>query len=74
MTKFYTSDTHFGHRLMISDRIKRPRPFGDTDEMDEFLVRAWNDAVNPDDVVYHLGDFCFQTTRDPRAGVGSSPD
>lgn len=23
--KFYTADTRFGHKLMISDRLQRPR-------------------------------------------------
>ena len=63
MTKFYTGDTHFGHALMISDRIKRPRPFSSTDEMDEFLIQAWNKVVHPTDIVYHLGDFAFQLTE-----------
>jgi calcineurin-like phosphoesterase family protein len=60
VTKFYTSDTHFGHALMISDRLRRPRPFRSTDEMDEALIRNWNSVVRPDDIVYHLGDFAFQ--------------
>jgi len=57
--KFYTADTHFGHRLMLSPDLRRPRPFNDTGEMDEFLIRAWNDVVGPDDIVHHLGDFAF---------------
>lgn len=57
-TKFYTADTHFGHQLMLSETACN-RPFRDTREMDEFLIRAWNEAVGPDDLVYHLGDFAF---------------
>ena len=60
MQKFYTADTHFGHRLMIDPKLRRPRPFASTDDMDEALIRAWNSVVRPDDVVYHLGDFAFQ--------------
>lgn len=59
VTKYYTADTHFGHKLMISDRIDRPRPFASTGEMDEALIRGWNAVVKPDDLVYHLGDFAF---------------
>ena len=33
------------------------RPFGSVEEMDEELVRRWNERVGPDDAVYHLGDF-----------------
>ncbi|MFU0507380.1 hypothetical protein [Pseudaminobacter sp. NGMCC 1.201702] len=59
VTNYYTADTHFGHRLMISPTIVRPRPFASTQEMDEFLIRAWNAVVRPDDLVYHLEDFSF---------------
>jgi calcineurin-like phosphoesterase family protein len=31
--------------------------------MNETLIKNWNDIVNKDDVVYHLGDFCFKGTR-----------
>lgn len=27
--------------------------------MDEVLIKNWNDKVKPDDIVFHLGDFCF---------------
>ena len=59
--KFYTSDTHFGHALMLSPTLTktRPRPFANTSEMDEVLIRNWNAVVRPDDIVYHLGDFAF---------------
>lgn len=57
--QYFTADTHFGHKLMISPTIARPRPFADTREMDEVLVANWNAVVRPDDLVYHLGDFSF---------------
>lgn len=57
--KFFTSDTHFGHKLMIDPKLRRPRPFASTQEMDEALIRGWNAAVRPTDLVYHLGDFAF---------------
>lgn len=56
--KYYTADTHFGHALMLSETACA-RPFRDTREMDEFMIRGWNDVVKPDDIVYHLGDFAF---------------
>lgn len=53
------SDTHFGHagvcRFTRADGSKL-RPWDDPDEMDEFMVQAWNDRVRPRDKVYHLGD------------------
>lgn len=53
---FYTADTHFSHALMLSPKACK-RPFSDVREMDEFMVRAWNSVVMPNDFVYHLGDF-----------------
>jgi len=53
---FFTSDTHFGHRLMA-----RERGFdGDIDAMDKVLIKNWNAVVKQNDVVYHLGDFSFR--------------
>lgn len=53
---FFTSDTHFCHSNII--RFCN-RPFKDADEMDEALIANWNSVVGPDDIVFHLGDFCF---------------
>ena len=56
---FLTSDTHFGHtgvcKFTNSDGSKM-RPWTDPDEMDEEMVKRWNDRVRPNDKVYHLGD------------------
>lgn len=53
------SDTHFGHagvcRFTRDDGTKL-RPWSDPAEMDEHLVRVWNERVRPQDKVYHLGD------------------
>jgi calcineurin-like phosphoesterase family protein len=57
---FLVSDTHFGHagvcRFTRSDGVTKLRPWTDPDEMDEFMVEAWNERVRPNDKVYHLGD------------------
>ena len=53
MTVFFTADTHFGHENVI--KYAR-RPFRNADEMDIELVKKWNAVVNPDDLVYHVGD------------------
>lgn len=54
------SDTHFGHagvcRFLAPDGVTKLRPWDDPDEMDEFMVKAWNERVRPTDKVYHLGD------------------
>ena len=56
---FLVSDTHFGHagvcRFLREDGTKL-RPWDDPEEMDEEMVRRWNETVRPKDKVYHLGD------------------
>ena len=57
---FLVSDTHFGHagvcRFMRNDGVTKLRPWDDPAEMDEEMIRRWNDRVRPNDKVYHLGD------------------
>lgn len=53
---FFTSDTHFDHTNII--RFCN-RPWANSEEMNEALVERWNAKVGPDDIVFHLGDFCF---------------
>ena len=56
---FLVSVTHFGHagvcRFLRDDGTKL-RPWDDPDEMDEEMVKRWNETVRPNDKVYHLGD------------------
>jgi len=56
MNTFFTSDTHFGHTGVIKHAN---RPFYDKEEMDAKLIENWNDTVNVNDTVYHMGDFAF---------------
>jgi calcineurin-like phosphoesterase family protein len=60
MPIFFTADTHFGHANIINTCA---RPFANAAEMDEALVARWNARVQPEDTVYHLGDFCFRNER-----------
>ena len=57
---FLVSDTHFGHagvcRFMRNDGVTKLRPWDDPNEMDEEMVKRWNETVRPNDKVYHLGD------------------
>ena len=57
---FLVSDTHFGHagvcRFTHEDTGVKIRPWTDPDEMDEAMVKLWNERVKPTDKVYHLGD------------------
>lgn len=56
MKVFFTADTHFGETRF--DRINRPG-FVDAQAMVDHIVQAHNSVVSPDDLVYHLGDVCY---------------
>jgi len=63
MTIFFTADQHFGHggkdgKHGIIEYCKRP--FNDIDEMNKSLIERWNSVVQPDDIVFVLGDFAFR--------------
>lgn len=71
MRTFFTSDTHFFHKNIIK-YCKRPWytsldsssgvPIVSDDDvvrMNASLVQLWNSVVEPDDEVWHLGDFAF---------------
>lgn len=57
---FLVSDTHFGHlgvcRFMRNDGVTKLRPWDTSEEMDEDMIKMWNETVRPKDKVYHLGD------------------
>jgi calcineurin-like phosphoesterase family protein len=67
MTIWFTSDTHFGHARIIE---LSNRPFRDVDHMNEELVRRWNELVQPEDHVYHLGDVALGSFADSIAHIG----
>ena len=52
----FTSDTHFYHANIINFCT---RPFANVETMNEALIENWNAVVGVDDIVFHLGDFCF---------------
>jgi len=57
---FLVSDTHFGHagvcRFMRNDGVTKLRPWDNPEDMDEAMIKVWNETVRPNDKVYHLGD------------------
>jgi calcineurin-like phosphoesterase family protein len=56
MNIWLVSDTHFNHTNIIK---YCNRPFKDTNEMNDKLIKNWNSVVAKDDIVYHLGDFAM---------------
>ena len=58
MTKiFFTSDTHFNHKNILT--YCPNRPYGSIEEMNADMVRIWNDTVGVEDTVYFIGDFAM---------------
>jgi calcineurin-like phosphoesterase family protein len=57
MTIYFTSDHHFGHANIIK---YCDRPFDNVDHMDSEMIRRWNEVVQPNNTVYHLGDFTLE--------------
>jgi len=58
---WFTSDTHFHHANII--RFCN-RPFASVEEMNEELIRRWNETVPEDGIVFHLGDFAHGPAAD----------
>jgi calcineurin-like phosphoesterase family protein len=53
---FVIADTHFGHENIIK---YESRPFKNTEEMNQALIKNWNSVVGEKDIVYFLGDFAL---------------
>jgi calcineurin-like phosphoesterase family protein len=57
---FLVSDTHFGHagvcKFLRNDGVTKLRPWDNPEDMDEEMIKRWNETVRPNDKVYHLGD------------------
>lgn len=64
MTNWFISDTHFGHKNIvegISEWTDKSgcRPFPTQNAHDIYITNLINDHVEPDDVLWHLGDWSF---------------
>ena len=57
---YYTADLHFHYAMLLPSR-----PFATVEEMDEALVKNWNDTVGPEDTVYLVGDIGWNGGRVP---------
>jgi len=68
MTYWFTSDYHLGHANIIK---YCERPFKDIEEMNKVIIRNHNSRVKPEDVVFHIGDFCFKNTEGGKEGEGA---
>lgn len=55
---WFISDPHFGHKNIIKYEPEF-RLFKDTDDMDETIIKNYNDTVGDEDLVFWLGDMFF---------------
>lgn len=55
---YYIADCHFGDQRVIGFSH---RPFASVEEMDETMIRNWNERVNDWDDVYIVGDFVHRS-------------
>lgn len=53
MSLYFIADTHFNDPDII--RYEN-RPFTGVEEINETIIKNWNERVKPDDEIYHLGD------------------
>lgn len=60
--RFFTSDHHFFHKNVIT---YCDRPYNSVEDMNEDLIKKWNDVVKPEDEVYHMGDFSLSAKALP---------
>ena len=56
MQRWVISDTHLFHARIIE---YCQRPFSTVEEMNQVIMKNWNQVIARDDIVYVLGDFCF---------------
>lgn len=64
--EYITSDLHLNHdKICGPDGFVPTRThFDSVEEMDNYLIQAHNSVVNKYDVLYHLGDFSFNISRE----------
>ena len=55
--RYYIADLHFYHEALIDKMDKRG--FADVEDMNEYMIRRWNDRVRKNDEVVIIGDFSF---------------
>ena len=64
MKTWITSDLHFGHERIKIFCPKTRERFKDVTHMNETMISEWNAFVQPEDLVYILGDVAFTSTAD----------
>jgi calcineurin-like phosphoesterase family protein len=56
---YFASDYHLDHKSVIKfDQ----RPFKNVNEMNDELIKRWNDVISDDDIVFYLGDLSHRSS------------
>lgn len=58
---FVTADLHFCHDRAF---VYEPRGFSNIEEMNQAIVERWNAVVQPEDIVYVLGDIMLNNNEE----------
>ena len=67
MRYWFTADLHLGHANIIK---YCKRPFKTLVEMNETLIKNWNNRVKKEDTIFNIGDFCFKNSPGGKDGEG----
>lgn len=62
--EWFISDTHFDHKNIMEFESNTRGHFSSVEEMNEEIIKNWNNTVSVNDTVYHLGDFGMNTKYD----------
>lgn len=62
---FYTADLHFHYKPFLPGR-----PFASVEEMDEAIIRLWNETVTDEDTIYVVGDVGYNGGYVPGDALG----
>lgn len=64
---WFWSDMHLGHKCEHWETpLWRNRGFNSVEEHDETLIKRWNDKLNEDSEIFHLGDIMFGSNGEER--------
>jgi len=64
MSRFFTSDLHIRHNLVVRERgFALPDGTGDHDAYEAVLAEKWDSRVRKDDIVYVLGDIAMNPAK-----------
>lgn len=60
---YWISDTHFNHNPKWKVPLWEQRGFKSSEEHTDGVINKINEIVRPNDILFHLGDFCLNTSE-----------